>query len=187
MAARSSTSPNTNRLVTSLVQVGLRVTEGRLAVFRALVNAGRPMSQSELASALSNLAMDHSTVYRNLDALSAAGLARRLQLGDHLQRYESTIAAEHVEIPEHPHFVCLICGRITCLTEADTAWHEWVESLSAMGRISSLTIKGECHVCLEHSPEHHHPGCLPSDETRDHPPIQDEIRSSQNFHEIPTR
>lgn len=172
MAAQSSTLPNTNRLVTSLVQVSLRVTEGRLTVSRALLNAGRPMSQSELASALSNQVMDHSAVYRNLEILSAAGLARRLQLGDHLQRYEATIAVERGEIPEYQHFVRLICGRIICLTEDDESWHELVESLSAMGRISTLIIKGECHDCLKLSPGHHHPGCFPIVGTRDHLPVQ---------------
>jgi Fe2+ or Zn2+ uptake regulation protein len=49
--------------------------------------------------------MDLSTIYRNLETLTTAGIIRHIALNDNLARYE--LVTEH----HHHHLICLGCNR----------------------------------------------------------------------------
>jgi Fur family ferric uptake transcriptional regulator len=66
----------------------LRCTTARLEIVGQLRHASRSLSHAEIASALTPLRIDRTTVYRNLVELSAAGLLLRLDFGDHIWRFE---------------------------------------------------------------------------------------------------
>ncbi|MEO1335583.1 MAG: transcriptional repressor [Myxococcota bacterium] len=93
---------------------GLRCTPGRIAVYEALLEATRPLTHSDLVSHVTAVGVDQATIYRNLIDLVEAGLLRRSDLGDHSWRFEVPRADD----PEggHPHFVCIECGDIQCLS-----------------------------------------------------------------------
>lgn len=62
------------------------------------------------------MTLDRATIYRNLIDLTDAGLASRIDLGDHVWRFEvKRQVGDHVL--SHPHFVCSDCGAVSCLPD----------------------------------------------------------------------
>ena len=55
---------------------------------------------------LQDLRIGYSTVYRTMKLLTDAGLAREVDLGDGMIRYEHLYNHEH-----HDHMICTECGR----------------------------------------------------------------------------
>ena len=109
-------APSTAR-VKVLRDAGLRSTGPRLAVLEALEHAKSPVSHGDVADLLardSQESLDRATVYRNLMALTEAGLVRRTDLGDHVWRFELVREYTAHEMA-HPHFVCTDCGTVSCL------------------------------------------------------------------------
>src|SRR5436189_2907295 len=97
---------------------GLRSTTSRVAVLQHVAAAGKPVSHADVADALVPQGFDKSTLYRCLVELADAGLLGRLDAGDHAWRFELRRSEQHTE-GEHPHFVCVDCGKVTCLTDVD--------------------------------------------------------------------
>jgi Fur family transcriptional regulator, stress-responsive regulator len=95
-----------------LRQAGLRVTKPRLAVLDVLSRAGaahRHLSAADVAQQARRQLESLSTqaVYDCLDALTAAGLLRRIEPAGSPARYESRVA------DNHHHLVCRSCGVVT--------------------------------------------------------------------------
>lgn len=95
---------------------GLRCTAPRVAVLDLLHRTVGPATRNDLAAALMPLGFDGATVYRNLRDLTAVSMVVCVDLGDHVRRYELRPAGTAAG---HPHFVCTICGAISCLTSGD--------------------------------------------------------------------
>lgn len=141
----------------ALRDAGLRATAPRLAVLRNLNGATGPVSHGEVASDLAAEGWDRATVYRNLMALTSAGLLRRTDLGDHTWRFELKRGepgapgqpgrtAEDGSV--HPHFLCDACGDVVCLPGSA------VQVVAARGtpkaiqrRRYEVQIKGRCDNC----------------------------------------
>jgi Fur family ferric uptake transcriptional regulator len=132
------------RIRAMLSEVGLRTTSARLAVVRRLQAARSPLSHAEVAENLVPLGFDKATVFRNLTDLVDAGLVSRTELGDHVWRFELRKKAHHDE--QHPHFVCVDCGSVTCLHDVDmpkAAQKSW----SKIGHVTEILLKGHCNTC----------------------------------------
>jgi Fur family ferric uptake transcriptional regulator len=99
-----------------LREAGLRCTTCRVAVLQRMAETGAPLSHSDLADELVPLGYDKSTVYRCLVELADAGFLSRLDLGDHIWRFELR-PQHHDDAAMHPHFMCVDCGKVTCLPE----------------------------------------------------------------------
>jgi Fur family ferric uptake transcriptional regulator len=128
-----------------LSDAGLRTTSARLAVIRRLRTAKSPLSHAEVAEDLVPLGFDKATVFRNLTDLVDAGLVTRTELGDHVWRFELRRTAHHDE--QHPHFVCVDCGSVTCLHDVDmprTAQKSWAK----IGKVTEILLKGHCNTCV---------------------------------------
>ncbi len=124
---------------------GLRCTSCRVAVVRHLAGADSPLSHNEVADALEGDGFDKSTIYRSLVELSDAGLANRLDLGDHTYRFELID-----EGPEtyHPHFLCIDCGEVSCIPEIEVRVNtQTTPRPSALGTITEILLKGHCPNC----------------------------------------
>ncbi len=102
----------------------LRVTRPRVAVLEAV--AAHPHADTETLFGAVRLALpevSRQAVYDVLNALTAAGLVRRIQPSGSVARYESRVG------DNHHHVVCRSCGVINdvdcavgeapCLTPAD--------------------------------------------------------------------
>ena len=109
---------------TTLRAAGLRVTRPRLVVMDAVENNPHADTEVIFTAARRQLPdISRQTVYDVLNALTAVGLARRIQPAGATARYESRVG------DNHHHVVCRSCGTIAdvdcsvgdapCLTASD--------------------------------------------------------------------
>jgi Fur family ferric uptake transcriptional regulator len=102
----------------------LRVTRPRVAVLGAVSQHPHADTDSVIRAVREELPeVSHQTVYDSLNALTAAGLVRRIQPSGSVARYESRVG------DNHHHVVCRSCGVISdiecavgeapCLTASD--------------------------------------------------------------------
>lgn len=127
-----------------LAQKGIRVTGQRIALLRELAKLRLPVSHAELTERLASSGLDRATVYRNLLALTEAGLLVRTQLGDNVWRFELP-RGEVGEHGTHAHFVCTDCGDVSCLPEGAVV----LKGLSARSTVSEVQLRGKCGGCVE--------------------------------------
>lgn len=132
-----------------LREAGLRSTGPRVAVLQHLQGCSAPLSHGELVEALPDRAFDAATLYRNLIDLEGAGLVSRVNLGDNVWRFELRDASKGKdEQSEHPHFMCLQCGEITCLSDVRVKLSPAPGSQkSVVSTISDIVLKGQCVRC----------------------------------------
>lgn len=91
-----------------LAAAGERVTRQRLLVADALAAAGRQVTAQHLYDRLRTREprIGRATIFRTLEALVAAGVARRLEQDGHVYGYVAC-RPEH-----HHHLACDRCGRV---------------------------------------------------------------------------
>ena len=109
--------------------------------------AGKPTTHAELVEQLVTRGSDASTVFRALNDMAVAGIVHRMELGDHVWRYElNRDAADATE--SHPHFLCLDCGDITCLKPLDMRpINRDNRELKKIGKVTEVLLKGQCSSC----------------------------------------
>jgi Fur family ferric uptake transcriptional regulator len=91
-----------------LREAGQRVTDQRLAVAAALTSTHRQVTAQELWERMRprHRHLGRATVFRTLEALVAAGLARRLERDGHVYAYVACRPAHH------HHLACRVCGAV---------------------------------------------------------------------------
>jgi len=97
------------------------VTQQRLVVADALTRSGRQLTAAELYEIVRKTqpSLGRATVFRTVERLAEAGVARRLELDGHVYAY---VACE----PEHHHHLaCTGCGRVEEIPES------WVTPIAA--------------------------------------------------------
>jgi Fur family ferric uptake transcriptional regulator len=109
--------------VKSLVRgAGLRCTAARLAVMQHMLMASGPVTHADVSESLADRGFDRATIYRNLTELTEAKLLTRVDLGDHVWRFEARRHRDgHGAGEDHPHFVCTSCGEVSCLDDVTVA------------------------------------------------------------------
>lgn len=97
-----------------LTAAGERVTRQRLLVADALAATGRRLTAEQLYRSLRRRdpAIGRATVFRTLETLVDAGVARRLELDGHVYAYVACLPAHH------HHIACTRCGRVEEIDEA---------------------------------------------------------------------
>ena len=124
----------------------LRSTTSRVAVLQYLAEARKPLSHSDVSDALVPEGYDKSTLYRCLVELADAGLLNRLDAGDHAWRFELRAPDAHNK-GEHPHFMCLDCGTVTCLPDVEVRIAPSKAAKSSVGDVTEIFLKGHCREC----------------------------------------
>lgn len=124
---------------------GLRCTTSRSVVLERLIEANAPLSHADLSEVLVPQGFDQATVYRNLTDLTEVGLLNRLDLGDHIWRFE--FRGDHHHDNEHPHFMCTDCGTISCLADVNISFRGGSKSSPLVGEVSEIFLKGLCRKC----------------------------------------
>lgn len=130
---------------TILREAGLRSTPARIAAYRFLRSANSPVSHAEVAEQLVQTGLDKATVFRNLNDLADAGLARRTELGDHVWRFE--LAGDDHGSDPHPHFVCIDCGTVSCIDGAELKKVAGRKQIASLGRVTEILLRGHCVSC----------------------------------------
>lgn len=126
---------------------GLKCTQQRLAVLCELEAAEGPLSNHELQQRLAQFHTDSATTFRNLRDLCEAGMVVRVNVGDRSWRYELRDRGAH-QRGRHPHFLCLVCGRVVCLSDvrvADLTGH--LKIPGGVHVIEEMLLKGRCSKC----------------------------------------
>jgi Fur family ferric uptake transcriptional regulator len=105
------------------------------------------MTHGEIAQEMAVCGFDRATVYRNLIDLVEANLVARSDVGDHVWRFEMRRRTDS-HVGEHPHFLCVSCGGVTCLPGGAVK----VISLRGVpravkGRDVEVQLKGRCDTC----------------------------------------
>ena len=94
---------------------GIKATANRILILRALIQAGRPLSMTEIETALESV--DKSIISRNLSVFRERRLLHVLSDEDGV-RYEVCHCAEEEEDSDrHVHFHCEVCGKTFCLEQ----------------------------------------------------------------------
>ena len=125
--AKSRAKPASGTAAIEAVQAiirgaGLRCTAARLAVMQHLLGSLGPETHAEVSEALADKGFDRATIYRNLTELTDAGLVSRVELGDHVWRFEVRRHAKAgMKGEDHPHFLCTSCGEVSCLDDVNVA------------------------------------------------------------------
>jgi Fe2+ or Zn2+ uptake regulation protein len=143
------TIPADRAAITSLRAVGLRVTSGRIAVLDAVRD--HPHATADLLAREARLSLGSvstQAVYDVLEALTAAGLVRRIEPAGSAGRYEVRTG------DNHHHLICRSCGTVAdvdcavgeapCLTPSDGRGFVIDEA--------EIVFWGLCSVCESASP-----------------------------------
>jgi Fur family ferric uptake transcriptional regulator len=129
-----------------LKELNLRGTAARIAVVQCLADSKTPLSHAEVTDKLGELGFDSSTIFRSLTELSDAGLFRRVDLGDGARRFEFAPQGE-ASSEAHPHFLCLDCGKITCLPGYTFELHAITKGAVRANQVTEVLLKGHCSEC----------------------------------------
>lgn len=141
-------SDSLSTLQAKLRDAGLRSTSARIAVLKALQVAKQPLSHNDLAVLLEGDSFDKTTIFRNLTDLTESKLLKRIDVGDHIWRFE-LIATEN-DGAGHAHFVCTDCGDVDCLPELELkVSKKRPGSKAKVGNVSEILLKGHCEDCEE--------------------------------------
>lgn len=86
---------------------GLKLTNQRDVILNVFLRTERHLSVDDLYQLVKakDSTIGHTTVFRTMKLLCECGIAREIDFGDRLIRYEHKLGHEH-----HDHLVCLKCG-----------------------------------------------------------------------------
>lgn len=144
-----------------LREMGLRCTAARLAVLDHVMTATGPKTHAEVAEALADRGFDRATIYRNLTELTEAKILSRVELGDHVWRFELKRGHDHAPGEDHPHFLCTSCGEVSCLDDVNVAitpkaveptkpgGKKSPDTKSVIRSVNEVLLKGQCGNCSE--------------------------------------
>jgi Fe2+ or Zn2+ uptake regulation protein len=145
--------PTSLEIERTLRAAELRVTRPRIAALTAVHNHPHADTNSIIESVRLQLGdVSHQTVYDVLEALTNAGLLRRIQPSRSTARYEARVA------DNHHHIVCRLCGAVAdvdcavgqapCLTPSEDHGYTIDEA--------EVVYWGRCPDCAGRRHQHHH-------------------------------
>jgi Fur family ferric uptake transcriptional regulator len=131
----------------TLERDGYRVSAPRSAVVETLADLGCSVTAKEIADCLRQRGADVgvASIYRTLDLLDRLRLARRVDSGEGVARYEPIDpSGEH-----HHHLVCESCGEVTAFedNELERAIERLAHRVDYAVDAHDVTLRGECPDC----------------------------------------
>ncbi len=118
----------------------LRATPARIAVVNFVSKSQSPVTHLEATEHLAKNGFDKSTIFRALNDLADAGIMRRMELGDHVWRYERISEEAAGDHSIHPHLLCVDCGSVQCLDDSQIE----LKTSRSIGKIEDVLLKGHC-------------------------------------------
>lgn len=138
-----------DRLRRLLREAGLRVTGARLAVLHAVAAARLPLTHAEVSASLNAVTVDHSTIYRVLQDLLAAGLLIRSNLGDRVWRFSLQLGHGAPSGCGQAHFICAHCGSVARLPASTFSTIKASAAVpdSVRPTLCEIRLRGLCTRC----------------------------------------
>lgn len=124
--------------------VGMRCTTARIAVIQSLDAAESPMTPAGFVDSLCEYGFDKSTIYRSLTELNESGVVVRLDLGDAVRRFE-LLPLKNDGASGHPHFMCVDCGKVVCMSGFDVELKGRSRKAREPGIMCEILVRGHCH------------------------------------------
>ena len=125
-----------------LASHGIRPTANRLLIAKALDQAGRPVSLTELEMMTDTI--DKSGIFRTLSIFREHHLVHTIEDGEAV-RYELCHSDHAHDDDLHPHFYCEKCHRTFCLDGVSIPSVPLPEGFSA--ETVNYIVKGLCPEC----------------------------------------
>lgn len=126
-----------------LEEHGVKATANRLLIARALADAHRPLSMTELEDMLETI--DKSNIFRALQAFKEAHLVHVLEDTGEGVRYEFCHSHGDHDDDLHVHFYCEKCHKTYCFENTPIPPVTVPEGYSVSA--SSYLVKGVCPEC----------------------------------------
>ena len=131
-----------------LVHHGIKPTANRIVVAKALAQAGRPLTLTELEYQI--LSVDKSGVFRALTLFREHHLVHVIDDGGGGVRYELCHShSDHEDDDLHVHFYCEQCHRTYCLEQTPVPLVDIPDGFS-MTSVNYI-VKGVCAHCRKDS------------------------------------
>src|SRR2546429_612174 len=133
-----------------LAEHNLPATQQRLAVAEAVFFAGEHLSAEEVGRRVAKrVAVGTATIYRTLDLLVRAGLAKEHDFGEGFKRYEPLAAGQ-----AHEHCICSSCGQVTEFANdrLERMIALLAEEVEFRPHHHRLEIYGLCRTCQQANP-----------------------------------
>ncbi|MBN1629173.1 MAG: transcriptional repressor [Thermoleophilia bacterium] len=118
-----------------------------MSVLHILFDAGRPMSHGQLGEMPMAKEMNRVTLYRTLTTLQDAGLIHRVQGKNAVWHFCSHSPDANGCPGNHPHFLCMRCGEMRCLSDQPLPWVTVDEEEQVIGK--QLVVYGHCSACAQ--------------------------------------
>jgi Fur family ferric uptake transcriptional regulator len=145
--AKQAAGPSLDEVRHIIRDKGLRCTPARMVILRHLFGAGGPVTHAQVADEVAPQGFDRATIYRNLVELADVGLLHRLELGDHVWRFELRQSVDQGN-SDHTHFLCVDCGDVSCVPDLSLqAAVSLVGQRASPGRVTEVLLKGHCKRC----------------------------------------
>jgi Fur family ferric uptake transcriptional regulator len=131
----------------TLERDGYRLSVPRSAVVETLADLGCSVTAKEIAARLREQGADIgvASIYRTLELLDKLRLARRVDAGEGVARYEPIDpSGEH-----HHHMVCGRCGEVRAFEdrELERAIERLSHRVDYAVDAHDVTLRGECPAC----------------------------------------
>jgi Fur family ferric uptake transcriptional regulator len=130
----------------------LPLTHQREAIAMALFESGQHLSVDDLGDLMRGRGeqVGKATIYRTLNLLVEAELARELDFGEGFKRYEHQAGEAR-----HDHLICTNCGKVTRFSRdaLDALQEEIATELGYTVQSRRLKIYGVCGDCRSASPQ----------------------------------
>ncbi len=130
-----------------LTESRLSKTPHRLSVLGLLIQAKHALSAGAIAERLKgSKGINKVTIYRMLTTFRDAGIVREIATEQGIRHYE--MACRHN--PVHPHFYCVKCGNMACLTWVSAPeYRQWFSGRPHRIQSITINISGICAQCQE--------------------------------------
>ena len=105
-----------------LRKAGLRVTITRTTLVAAMLESHEPVSMEDAVRLCGHNGGDPATIYRNLQALTEAGILKPVRGVGRREMFELSHephATPHTGHDHHAHVSCTKCGRVECIDMAE--------------------------------------------------------------------
>lgn len=128
-----------------LTESRLSKTPHRLSVLGLLIQANHALSAGAIAEHLKgSRGINKVTIYRMLTTFRDAGIVREIATEQGIKHYE--VACRHN--PVHPHFYCVECGDMACLTWVSAPeFRHWFSGRPHQIQSITINISGICAQC----------------------------------------
>ncbi len=132
------------RIENLLMTANLRRTGPRVAILWVLLQAGKPLTQGQIAANLAAVIPNKVTIYRTLESFCKAGLVHKAFMQKRAWHFE--LADKCTESQCHPHFACKKCGVISCLVGLSVSIVEGLKKGFVIHR-QQVRLEGLCPRC----------------------------------------